>query len=44
VTLKIDRVLESPMDDVCTKFGQNQLKDVDSRVLTKMLRGKNLTR
>ena len=27
-----------------TKFGQNPLKDVDSRVFTRMLRGKNLTR
>jgi hypothetical protein len=30
-------------DYVCTKFCQNPLKDVDSRVFTKMLRGKNLT-
>jgi hypothetical protein len=29
---------------VCTKFGQNPLKDVDSRVFTGMLCGKNLTR
>ena len=28
---------------VCTKFGQNPLKDVDSRVFTRMLNGKNLT-
>ena len=28
----------------CTKFGQNPLKDVDSRVFTSMLCGKNLTR
>ena len=34
----------SPKDYVCTKFGQNPLKDVDSRVFTRMLRGKNLTR
>jgi hypothetical protein len=27
---------------VCTKFGQNPLKDVDSRVFTRMLRGKKL--
>jgi hypothetical protein len=27
-----------------TKFGQNPLKDVDSRVFTRMLCGKNLTR
>jgi hypothetical protein len=25
---------------VCVKFGPNPLKDVDSRVLTRMLRGK----
>jgi hypothetical protein len=31
-------------DYVCTKFGQNPLKDVDSRVFTRMLRGNNLTR
>ena len=29
---------------VCTKFGQNPLKDLDSRVFTRMLCGKNLTR
>jgi hypothetical protein len=29
---------------VCTKFSQNPLKDVDSRVFTRMLRCKNLTR
>jgi hypothetical protein len=29
---------------LCTKFGQNPLKDVDSRVFTRMLCGKNLTR
>jgi hypothetical protein len=27
-----------------TKFGQNPLKDVDSKVFTGMLRGKNLTK
>jgi hypothetical protein len=32
------------MDYVCAKFGQNALKDVDSRVFTRMLRSKNLTR
>ena len=37
------RVPDSPKDYVCTKFGQNPLKDVDSRVFTRMLRGKNLT-
>jgi hypothetical protein len=42
--LKINRVLESPKDCVCTKFGQNPLKDVDSRVFTRMLRGKHLNR
>jgi hypothetical protein len=41
--LKINRVPDSPKDyvPVCTKFGQNPLKDVDSRVFTRMLRGKN---
>jgi hypothetical protein len=38
------RVPDSPKDYVCTKFGQNPLKDVDSRVFTGMLRGNNLTR
>jgi len=28
------------LEKVCTKFGQNPLKDVDSRVFTRMLRGK----
>jgi hypothetical protein len=41
--LKINRVPDSPKDYVCTKFGQNPLKDLDSRVFTRMLRGKNLT-
>jgi hypothetical protein len=44
LTLKINKVPDSPKDYVCTKFGQNPLKDVDSRVFTRMLRGKNLTR
>ena len=43
LNLKINRFPESPKDYVCTKFGQNPLKDVDSRVFTGMLRGKNLT-
>ena len=38
MTLKIDRVPDSPKDYVCTKFGQNPLKDVDSRVFTRILR------
>ena len=37
------RVPDSPKDYVCTKFGQNPLKDVDSRVFTRMLCGKKLT-
>ena len=37
MTLKINRVLDSPQDYVVPKFGQNPLKDVDSRVFTKML-------
>jgi hypothetical protein len=44
LTLKINRVPDFPKDYVCTKFGQNPLKDVDSRVFTRMLCGKNLTR
>jgi hypothetical protein len=36
--LKINRVPDSPKDLACTKFGQNPLKDVDSRVFTRMLR------
>jgi hypothetical protein len=43
LTLKINRVPDSPKDYVCTKFGQNPLKDVDSRVFTRMLCSKNLT-
>ena len=35
MTLKINRV---PDSQVCTKFGQNLLTDVDSRVFTRMLR------
>jgi hypothetical protein len=35
--LKINRVPDSPKDYVCTKFGQNPLKDVDPRVFTRML-------
>ena len=38
VTLKINRVPDPPKDQVCTKFCQNPLKDVDSRVITRMLR------
>jgi hypothetical protein len=43
VTLKINRVPDSLKVQVCTKFGQNPLKDVDSRVFTRMLCSKNLT-
>jgi hypothetical protein len=35
LTLKIKRVPDSPKDYVCTKVGQNPLKDVDSRVFTR---------
>jgi hypothetical protein len=37
MTFKIDRVPDSFKDLGCTKFGQNPLKDVDSRMFTKML-------
>jgi hypothetical protein len=40
LTLKINRVPDSPKDYACTTFGQNPLEDVDSRVFTRMLRGK----
>ena len=43
MTLKINRVPDSPKDYVCIKFGQNPLKDLDSRVFTRMLCSKNLT-
>jgi hypothetical protein len=43
LTLKINRIPDSLKDYVCTKFGQNPLKDVDSRVFTRMLRSKNFT-
>jgi hypothetical protein len=38
MTLKINKVQDFHKDLVCTKFGQNPLKDVDSRVFTRMLR------
>ena len=38
MTLKINRVPDSLKDLICTKFGQNPLKDVDPRVFTRMLR------
>jgi carbamoylphosphate synthase small subunit len=38
MTLKINRFPDCFKDYVCTKFGQNPLKDVDSRVFTRMLR------
>jgi hypothetical protein len=44
LTLKINRVPDSPKDYVWTKFGQYPLEDVDSGVFTRMLRGKNLNR
>jgi hypothetical protein len=39
ITLKINRVPDSHKDYICTKFGQNPLKDLDSRVFTRMLCG-----
>ena len=44
MTLQNNRVPDFPKDKVCTRFGQNPLKDLDSRVFTRMLCGKNLTR
>jgi hypothetical protein len=43
MTLKINRVPDSPKDYVCTTIGENPLKDVDSKVFTRKLCGKNLT-
>ena len=43
MTLKINRISDSPRDYVCKKFGQNPLKDVDSRVFKRMMSGKYLT-
>jgi hypothetical protein len=43
LTLKINRVPDSPKDYACTKFDENPLKDVDSRVFTKMLHAKIFT-
>ena len=40
LTLEINRVPDPLKDEVCTKFGKNPLKGVDSRVFTRMLRGK----
>jgi hypothetical protein len=37
LTLKINRVPDSPNDYVCTQFGQNPLKDVDSNILVNTL-------
>jgi hypothetical protein len=34
MTWKINRVPDSQKDKICTKFGQNPLKDVDPRVFT----------
>ena len=36
MTLKINSVPDSLKDLVCTKFGQNPLKDVDSIVYTRI--------
>jgi carbamoylphosphate synthase small subunit len=41
--LQINRVPDSLKDSVCTKFGQNPLKHVDSRVFTRMLRKEGRT-
>jgi hypothetical protein len=43
LTLKINRFPDSPEDYVCTKFDQNPLKDVDSRVFTRMIHAKIFT-
>ena len=38
MTLETNRVPDSPKGYVCTKFGQNPLKDVDPRVFTRIVR------
>jgi len=43
MALKINRVSDYLKDQVCGKFGQNPLKDVDSRVFTRMLRKEGRT-
>jgi hypothetical protein len=40
MTLKINRVLDSHKDQVCTKFGQNPLKDVVSSVHKDVMEGR----
>jgi hypothetical protein len=40
VTLKINRVPDSLKDKVCTKIGQNPLKDVDSSVHKDVMEGR----
>ena len=40
LTLKINRVPDSPKDYACTKFGQNPLKDIDSSVHKDVMRYK----
>ena len=37
MTLKINKVPDSLKDKICTKFGQNPLKDVDPRVFTRIV-------
>ena len=37
MTMNINRAPDSLKDEVCTKCGQNTLKDIDSRVFTRML-------
>ena len=47
IKIRLNRKFESTEFETmrvnCTKFGQNPLKDVDSRVFTRMSHGKNLT-
>ena len=40
MTLNINRVPDSLKDKVCTKFGQNPLKDVDSSVHKDVMEGR----
>jgi hypothetical protein len=43
LTFEINRVLDSLKDQICTKFGQNLLKDVDPRVFTRIVTDGSVT-
>jgi hypothetical protein len=41
MTWKVNRVPDCPKDYICTKFGKNPLKDLDTREFRRVLCGKN---